>query len=201
MERPYGGRVRRARVVGDNVPMDRLRQLPSVDKLATSVARAVVGERREELLGGARDEADLVARAEERLRPSLRRVINATGVIVHTNLGRAPLSDAARAAVARAAAGYSNLEYALDSGERGSRHAHVESLLREVTGAEAGFAVNNCAAAVLLAVAALAGPSREVVVSRGQLIEIGGGFRVPEVVAQSGSTLVEVGTTNRTRLR
>src|SRR4051794_15067723 len=179
----------------------RLRELPSVDKLATSVARAVVGERRDELLAGARDDADLAERAAQRLQPSLRRVVNATGVIVHTNLGRAPLSDTARAAVARAAAGYSNLEYSLASGERGARHEHVEALLREVTGAEAALAVNNCAAAVLLAVAALAGPGRGLVVSRGQLIEIGGGFRVPEVVAQSGSTLVEVGTTNRTRLR
>ena len=187
--------------MGGRDPADRLRELPSVDRLATSVARAVVEDRREELLAGARDDVDLVARAGDRLRPSLRRVVNATGVIVHTNLGRAPLSEAARAAVARAAAGYANLEMSLEDGERGSRHEHVESLLREVTGAEAGFAVNNCAAAVLLAVAALAGPGREVVVSRGQLIEIGGGFRIPEVVAQSGSTLVEVGTTNRTRLR
>src|SRR4051794_26969928 len=155
----------------------RLRDLPSVDKLATSVARAVVGERREELLAGARDEADLVSRARDRLRPSLRRVVNATGVIVHTNLGRAPLSDAARAAVARASGGYGNLEFDLENGKRGERGAHVHALLREVTGAEAGFAVNNCAAAVLLAVSALAGPGRDVVVSRGQLIEIGGGFR------------------------
>src|SRR3954471_10454350 len=180
---------------------DRLRELPSVDRLATSVARAVVGERREELLAGARDEVDLVDRAAERLRPSLRRVVNATEVIVHTNLGRAPLADAARAAVARVSEGYVNLEYDLESGERGERGAHVEALLREVTGAEAGLAVNNCAAAVLLAVSALAGEGRDVVVSRGQLIEIGGGFRVPEVVAESGARLVEVGTTNRTGLR
>jgi len=179
----------------------RLRALPSVDRLATSVARAVVAERRDELLAGARDDADLEARAAQRLRPSLRRVINATGVIVHTNLGRAPLAEAARAAVARAATGYSNLEYSLERGERGSRHAHVEGLLCELTGAEAALAVNNGAAAVLLAVAALGGPGREVVVSRGQLIEIGGGFRIPDVVAQSGSALVEVGTTNRTGLR
>ncbi|MDX6664006.1 MAG: L-seryl-tRNA(Ser) seleniumtransferase, partial [Solirubrobacteraceae bacterium] len=179
---------------------ERLRELPSVDRLAVSVARAIVGERRDELLAGAADEADLAARAAERLRPSLRRVVNATGVIVHTNLGRAPLSEAARAAVARAAAGYSNLEYDLETGERGSRHAYVEALLREITGAQAALAVNNCAAAVLLGVATLAGPGRAVVVSRGQLIEIGGGFRVPEVVVQSGSALVEVGTTNRTRL-
>ncbi|TML08707.1 MAG: L-seryl-tRNA(Sec) selenium transferase [Actinobacteria bacterium] len=179
----------------------RLRELPSVDRLATSVAKAVLQERRDELIGGARDEPDLVARAAARLRPSLRRVVNATGVIVHTNLGRSPLSDDARAAVLRAASGYSNLELDLGEGRRGSRHEHVEALLRELTGAEAALAVNNCAAAVLLATAALAGDGREVVVSRGQLIEIGGSFRIPEVVAQSGAVLREVGTTNRTRLR
>jgi L-seryl-tRNA(Ser) seleniumtransferase len=179
---------------------DRLRELPSVDRLATSVARAELADRRDELLAGAADDVDLVSRARERLRPSLRRVLNATGVVVHTNLGRAPLASAARAAVAAAAEGYSNLELDLATGERGSRHAHVEALLREVTGAEAALAVNNCAAAVLLAAAALGGPGREVVVSRGQLIEIGGGFRIPEVVAQAGARLVEVGTTNRTRV-
>jgi L-seryl-tRNA(Ser) seleniumtransferase len=179
----------------------RLRELPSVDRLATSVARVVLDERRAELLGGARDEPDLVERAAARLRPSLRRVVNATGVIVHTNLGRAPLSDDARAAVLRTATGYSNLELDLSEGARGSRHAHVEALLRELTGAEAAMAVNNCAAAVLLSAAALAGDGREIVVSRGQLIEIGGSFRIPEVVAQSGGVLREVGTTNRTRLR
>ena len=179
----------------------RLRDLPSVDRLATSVAKAVLQERRAELLGGARDDADLVARAAARLRPSLQRVVNATGVIVHTNLGRAPLSDPARAAVLRAATGYSNLELDLGDGRRGSRHEHVEALLRELTGAEAALVVNNCAAAVLLATAALAGDGREVVVSRGQLIEIGGSFRIPDVVAQSGAVLREVGTTNRTRLR
>jgi L-seryl-tRNA(Ser) seleniumtransferase len=179
---------------------ERLRDLPSVDRLATSVARAELAARRDELLTGAADEVDLVSRARERLRPSLRRVLNATGVVVHTNLGRAPLAPAARAAVTAAAEGYSNLELDLATGERGSRHAHVEALLCEITAAEAALAVNNCAAAVLLAAAALAGPGREVVVSRGQLIEIGGGFRVPEVVAQAGARLVEVGTTNRTRL-
>jgi len=173
---------------------ERLRALPSVDRLATSVARAELAERRAEVLGGAADEADLVARARERLRPAPRRVLNATGVVVHTNLGRAPLAAAARAAVASAAEGYSNLELDLATGERGSRHDHVEALLREVTGAEAAMAVNNCAAA------ALAGPGRDIVVSRGQLIEIGGGFRIPDVVAQAGARLVEVGTTNRTRL-
>src|SRR5437762_1249596 len=178
----------------------RLRELPSVDRLATSVARAELAERRAELLAGAVDDADLEKRARERLKPSLRRVLNATGVVVHTNLGRAPLAASARAAVTAAAEGYSNLELDLASGGRGSRHGHVEGLLREVTGAQAALAVNNCAAAVLLAAAALAGPGREVVVSRGQLIEIGGGFRIPEVVGQAGAQLVEVGTTNRTRL-
>jgi L-seryl-tRNA(Ser) seleniumtransferase len=182
---------------------ERLRELPSVDRLATSVARAELAERRAELLAGATDRVDdveLASRARERLRPPLRRVLNATGVVVHTNLGRAPLGASARAAVQAAAEGYSNLEFDLATGERGSRHAHVEAVLREVTGAEAALAVNNCAAAVLLAAAALGGPGRDVVVSRGQLIEIGGGFRIPEVVAQAGARLVEVGTTNRTRL-
>jgi L-seryl-tRNA(Ser) seleniumtransferase len=177
----------------------RVRALPSVDKLATAVARAELEARRAELLAGAGDDVDLVGRARERLTPRLRRVLNATGVIVHTNLGRAPLAAQAQAAVARAAAGSCNLELDLATGRRGSRHAHVESLLTELTGAEAGIAVNNCAAAVLLAVAALSA-ARETIVSRGQLIEIGGGFRIPELLAQAGTTLVEVGTTNRTRL-
>jgi L-seryl-tRNA(Ser) seleniumtransferase len=190
-----------------------LRALPAVHELAArleaphglavSIARQAIEETRERLRAG-EPGTDPVARARDLLatieQPSLRRVINATGVIVHTNLGRAPLAAAARDAVTRAASGYSNLELELDSGERGSRHAHVETLLRSLTNAEAAIVVNNGAAAVLLAVAALAGPSRGVVVSRGQLIEIGGGFRIPDVVAQSGARLVEVGTTNRTRL-
>jgi L-seryl-tRNA(Ser) seleniumtransferase len=179
---------------------ERLRDLPSVDRLATAVARAELADRRAELLAGATGEADLVERARERLRPSLRRVLNATGVVVHTNLGRAPLAAEARAAVARAAEGYSNLEYDVATGERGSRQAHVEALLRELTGAEAALAINNCAAATLLAAAALAGGGRDLVVSRGQLIEIGGAFRIPDVVAQAGARMVVVGTTNRTRL-
>ena len=188
--------------VGAPAASARLRALPSVDLLGAQVgsvgaARAVIAERRAELLAGADDEVELAARARERLRPSLRRVLNATGVVVHTNLGRAPLAPAAREAVARAAEGYGNLELDLGTGKRGSRQEHVEELLREVTGAEAALAVNNCAAATLLAVAAL---GREVIVSRGQLVEIGGSFRVPEVVEQAGARLVEVGTTNRTRL-
>ncbi|MEA2269078.1 MAG: L-seryl-tRNA(Ser) seleniumtransferase [Solirubrobacteraceae bacterium] len=179
---------------------ERLRAMPSVDRLATAVARAELADRRRQLLAGAADDVDLVARARERLRPSLRRVLNATGVVVHTNLGRAPLAAEAQAAVARAAGGYSNLELDLDTGERGSRQVHVEALLRELTGAEAALAVNNCAAATLLAAAALAGGGRGLVVSRGQLIEIGGAFRIPEVIAQAGARMVEVGTTNRTRL-
>ena len=177
----------------------RVRALPSVDRLAIAVARAELEERRAELLAGATDEVDLVQRARARLTPRLRRVLNATGVIVHTNLGRAPLSQQAQVAVSQTAAGSCNLELDLSTGRRGSRHSHVESLLCELTGAEAGIAVNNCAAAVLLAAAAL-GANRETIVSRGQLIEIGGGFRIPELLAQAGTTLVEVGTTNRTRL-
>jgi L-seryl-tRNA(Ser) seleniumtransferase len=192
---------------------DALRDLPPVDALAAHVdapraiavaaARAVLEERRRELLAGREEPADLAGRARawaaEAARSRLRRVLNATGVIVHTNLGRAPLAEAAREAVARAALGYSNLELDLESGARGSRHDHVEALLCELTGAEAAIAVNNCAGATLLAAAALAGPGREVIVSRGQLVEIGGGFRVPDVIAQAGARLVEVGTTNRTR--
>jgi L-seryl-tRNA(Ser) seleniumtransferase len=191
-----------------------LRELPSVDELAArlagvpharavAAARAVIEARRAALAAGdappesLEDEARAWLAAAEC--PSLRGVLNATGVIVHTNLGRAPLAPAAAEAAARAGRGYSNLEYDLELGERGSRQAHVEALLCELTGAEAALVVNNCAAAVLLAAAALAA-GRELVVSRGQLVEIGGSFRVPDVVAQSGARLVEVGTTNRTRL-
>ena len=139
-------------------------------------------------------------RARSSLRPSLRPVINATGVIIHTNLGRAPLSDETLAAMTEAARGYSNLEFDVEAGERGSRHVHLEEQLRRLTGAEAAFAVNNNAAAVLLALAALA-TGREVIISRGQLVEIGGGFRIPDVMSESGAYLMEVGTTNRTYLR
>jgi L-seryl-tRNA(Ser) seleniumtransferase len=193
---------------------------------AVRAARAVIGEERERILGDVNPAATAdpaagcppdvgasplpggghaaladAARAwlAADSRPRLRRVINASGVIVHTNLGRAPLADAARQAVVAAAEGYSNLEYDLERGERGSRQAHVEELLASLTGAAAAMVVNNCAGAVLLAAAALAG-GRELIVSRGQLVEIGGSFRIPDVVAQSGASLVEVGTTNRTRL-
>ncbi|HEX5216375.1 MAG TPA: L-seryl-tRNA(Sec) selenium transferase [Vicinamibacterales bacterium] len=130
--------------------------------------------------------------------PSLRRVINATGVILHTNLGRAPLAEVALDRIRDAAAGYANLEYNLDAGARGHRHVHAESRLLALTGAEAALVVNNNAAATMLVLAAHAA-GREVIVSRGELVEIGGGFRVPDVMAQSGATLREVGTTNRTR--
>jgi L-seryl-tRNA(Ser) seleniumtransferase len=178
--------------------------LDAPHSLAVAAARAAIDERRAAVLAGAESGGDLVLRARGLLaeleRPSLRRVINATGVILHTNLGRAPLGASAREAVDRAAEGYSNLELDLESGERGSRHAHVEGLLCELTGAEAGIVVNNGAGAVPLAAAALAGPGRAIVVARGQLVEIGGGFRIPEVIVQSGARLVEVGTTNRTRI-
>jgi L-seryl-tRNA(Ser) seleniumtransferase len=199
---------------GDTAASGDLRALPAVHELAAALdaphaiavaaARRAIDEQRAAVLEGTGGSPDLVRRAREWLaeleRPSLRRVINATGVIVHTNLGRAPLSADAREAVARAAHGYSNLELDLSTGERGSRHAHVEALLTELTGAEAAIVVNNGAGAVLLAAASLGGAGRSVIVSRGQLVEIGGGFRIPDVIAQSGARLVEVGTTNRTRV-
>jgi L-seryl-tRNA(Ser) seleniumtransferase len=138
--------------------------------------------------------------AEAVFRASLKPVINATGVIIHTNLGRAPLSEPAIEAMAAVSRGYSNLEFALEAGERGSRASHLEPALRQLTGAEAGVAVNNNASALLLTLTGLCG-EREVVISRGQAVEIGGGFRIPDVMRQSGARLVEVGTTNRTYLR
>jgi L-seryl-tRNA(Ser) seleniumtransferase len=172
---------------------------------ATEAVRAELAQRRATVRNGGTDlatasiAAAAAARAYAWLRASLRPVINATGVIIHTNLGRAPLSDAALAAMTAVGRGYSNLEYELEAGKRGSRFDHLESLLCRVTGAEAAIAVNNNAAALLLVLSELA-QGREVVISRGQLVEIGGGFRIPDVMAQSGARLVEVGTTNRTYL-
>ena len=186
-----------------------LRDLPSVDQLAreagdplaVDAARAVIDRARAEIQEGG-DPGDLTARLREELadarQPRLRRVLNATGIVVHTNLGRAPLAEGALARVVEVGRGYSNLEYDLVRGERGSRQGHVGAVLRRLTGAEAALVVNNNAAAVLLALAALA-EGREVVVSRGELIEIGDGFRIPDVLARSGARLVEIGTTNRTR--
>jgi L-seryl-tRNA(Ser) seleniumtransferase len=142
----------------------------------------------------------VLERLEALVKPSLRRVINASGVILHTNLGRAPLSKEALAAMEEASGGYSNLEFDLEKGERGTRHVHVESLLCRLSGAEAAMAVNNNAAAILLGLTALA-KRKEVIISRGQAVEIGGGFRIPDVMKQSGAKLVEVGTTNRTYAR
>ena len=201
---------------------DRLRSLPSVDRVLSESAlhealgrwprqqvveavRAQIDLARSHISNGgeasiaAADVADAAQRAlEARMRPSLQRVINATGVVIHTNLGRAPVSEGAARAMSEAAGGYSNLEYDLDRGERGSRANHLESLLQALTGAEAGIAVNNNAAALYLSMAAYCN-GREVIVSRGQAVEIGGGFRIPDVLRDAGATLVEVGTTNRTR--
>ncbi len=199
---------------------DLFRDLPSVDRLLQDpyVARLLLEQPRDLVVQAAREalEAARVAlrdgqangvvaalpRAVEArlwaaIRPALAPVINATGVVIHTNLGRAPLSQDALAAARLAGEGYTNLEYDLGAGARGSRHALVTDLLRRLTGAEDALVVNNNAAAVLLALSALA-QGREVVISRGQLVEIGGGFRIPDVMRQSGATLVEVGTTNRT---
>ena len=190
----------------------KLRDLPSVDELArdprlageplaVEAARAAIARAREEIRVGG-EPGNLVERALAELSamraPALRRALNATGVIVHTNLGRAPLAEAALARALEAGRGYSNLEYDLAVGSRGSRQDHVAGILRRLTGAEAALVVNNNAAAVLLALAALA-EGREVLVSRGELIEIGDGFRIPDVLTRSGARLREVGTTNRTR--
>lgn len=198
------------------------RDLPSVDRLladarvaalidahgheaVAGLARAVLGDYREAIAAaGAPPDAPaveaLLSRAASAFRPSLVRVVNATGVIIHTNLGRAPLARSAIEAMERVASGYSNLEYDVEAGERGSRTSHLDETLCRISGAEAGIAVNNNASALLLALSALC-RDREVIISRGQLVEIGGGFRIPDVMRQSGATLVEVGTTNRTYLR
>jgi L-seryl-tRNA(Ser) seleniumtransferase len=165
--------------------------------IARARARIAAGEAPERALSDVALDAGRLA--ERYAHPSLRPVINATGVVLHTNLGRAPLAEAVAAEVAAVAAGYSTLEYDAEHGARGSRHVHVEHELTAITGAEAAMAVNNNAAAVFLALHELA-RGREVVVSRGQLVEIGGSFRIPDVMAASGARLVEVGTTNKTRL-
>jgi L-seryl-tRNA(Ser) seleniumtransferase len=192
--------------------------MPSVSVLleATEVKALLAGNPRSIVVDAVRsaiDEArssqlepesiDWVARVAQHLRSattrSLRPVINATGVVLHTNLGRAPLADAAIDAVRDAASGFSNLEYDLTTGKRGSRYVHCVDLLRELTGAEDAIVVNNCASALVLSLSALA-RNREVIVSRGELVEIGGSFRVPDIMERSGATLVEVGTTNRTHI-
>jgi L-seryl-tRNA(Ser) seleniumtransferase len=203
-------------------PANPLRALPQVQRvLETSEAgrlvhafsrqalvealRTALGEAREALRRGeaAPSPTELVRRAAAVLaageQPGLRRVINAAGVVLHTNLGRSPLPPAAIEAMTEAGAGYANLEFDLDRGERGGRGQAIEPQLCSLLGAEASLAVNNAAAAVLLALSAHAAGG-EVIVSRGELVEIGGGFRVPEVIAQGGARLVEVGTTNKTRL-
>src|SRR6266404_4357758 len=205
-----------------NMDQEQLRLLPSVDELLQShtgqqlihqysramalrAVRTSIAQARTQIRNGAlRPSSDEILTVAEHFldksqRPNLQPVINATGVIINTNLGRSPLSHEALQAVQRVAGGYTNLEYELEAGERGSRHAHVSTLLCELTGAEAALVTNNNAAAVLLALSALAA-GREVIISRGQLVEIGGGFRVPDVMRQSGCQLIEVGTTNRTRL-
>jgi len=199
---------------------DQLRQLPSVDTLiqghlgrvleqrfghalVVEAARAALEAARRKILAGGDAPMpallmdDIQARVERAVQPSLVPVINATGVILHTNLGRAPLSAETIAAMQIAARGYTNLEYDLVAGERGSRYLHAESLITRLTGAQAALVVNNNAAAVMLILAAFA-RGKQVIISRGELVEIGGGFRIPEVMQQSGAILVEVGTTNRT---
>ncbi|HJQ53834.1 MAG TPA: L-seryl-tRNA(Sec) selenium transferase [Gemmatimonadaceae bacterium] len=193
------------------------RDLPSVSALLETAGvksllarhpRAVVVEAVRSTVDSARSsgaarhsEAEWLASITQALleatRPSLRRVINASGVILHTNLGRAPLADAAVRAIEHVAGGYSNLEYDIETGARGSRYSHCVGLLRQLTGAEDALVVNNCAAALVLSLNALA-QRKEVLVSRGELVEIGGSFRIPEIMARSGVKLVEVGTTNRT---
>ncbi len=199
---------------------DARRALPSVTALLESDAvqsllahtpRAVVVDAIRRTLDEVRAQPDGAPASQEDLtraitanvaritQPSLRRVVNATGVVLHTNLGRAPLARAAIDAIARVAGGFSNLEYDIENGSRGSRYVHCAGLLRELTGAEDALVVNNCAAALVLALDTLA-HGRDAIVSRGELIEIGGSFRIPEIMAKSGARLVEVGTTNRTHL-
>ena len=174
--------------------------------LSLEAARSVLEEIREDTIhtdAAIPDQAEIITRIKQQLdawlRPSLVPVINATGVILHTNLGRAPLSRATRLAISAAAEGFTNLEFNLETGKRGKRSVHATHILAQLTGAEAGFVVNNNAGAVLLVLSALAS-GKKVVVTRSQLVEIGGGFRIPDVMRQSGAELVEIGTTNRVHL-
>ncbi len=189
----------------------RLLESPELEPLLSRAPRTLVTEAARDAVESARRDPAATpsdgaawARAveaalEKKERRSLRALFNATGVVLHTNLGRAPLADAAIAAIADVASGACNLEYDLERGERGSRYVHCVSLLCELTGAEDAIVVNNCASALVIALDTLA-RGKQVIVSRGELIEIGGSFRVPDIMAKSGATLVEVGTTNRTHL-
>ncbi|HVT38567.1 MAG TPA: L-seryl-tRNA(Sec) selenium transferase [Gemmatimonadaceae bacterium] len=189
--------------VGALLDSDGVRQLleRAPRGLVTDVVRSAVEDARRSPQGQPSDEAAwlavIEARLAERQLPSLRRVFNATGVVLHTNLGRAPLAAAALDAIHEVAGGFSNLEYDIAAGTRGARHVHCAALLTELTGSEDALVVNNCAAALVLALNTLS-DGREAVISRGELVEIGGSFRVPDIMARSGATLVEVGTTNRT---
>lgn len=204
----------------DRSVQERLRGIPAVEKvladkqlasalagvhrrMATRVIRQYLDELRRSIQAGGADDYDadeLARRLGQEVRPRLTRVINGLGVVLHTGLGRCPLSEAAQQGLRDVASGFSSLEIDIDSGRRGDRYSHVESLLCELTGAEAAHVVNNNCAATLLILSSMAA-GREVIVSRGQLIEIGGSFRIPDVMRQSGCAMVEVGTTNRTHQR
>jgi L-seryl-tRNA(Ser) seleniumtransferase len=196
VDRLLGGRSLKALIEG-GVPRSLV--VRAIQDIQTELRDAY--KRGDSVPSEAADPAWYVPRVRQRiaraLRPSLRPLVNATGVVLHTNLGRAPLSEAALRAVLAAAAGYSNLELDVEQGTRGSRYDHCGGLLQELTGAEAALVVNNNAAAVVLALNTLA-PGRDAVISRGELVEIGGAFRVPEIMAASGARMVEVGATNRT---
>lgn len=197
-----------------------LRNLPQVDEILNesdvkglsiphdflvNIIREVLSDLRAEVLNGSRDTIDkkdivdlIVKKSSNKSKPSLRHVINATGTVLHTNLGRSIISKKASDAIVNVAKNYSNLEYDIKKGERGDRHSHIEKLITELTGCEAAMVVNNNAAATTLVLAAIA-PQKEVIISRGELIEIGGSFRIPDVMSESSAFLKEVGTTNKTK--